>query len=170
MNHKNLHTYALEQLFGPISLHILKQNESIRIVELKDKDELCRTFAIVRFLNIEGEILKEAHEKIVNGELLGKTLCDYNIDFDREFIGSVEVKLPEWLKDHFRTTKDSGFGFVSHIWVNDDSVEPKRFVFSEIIEIIPPELKKEFMHNIKPLKNVDLEFLDMFEKAKIEMI
>lgn len=170
MNHKNLHTYALEQLFGPISLHILKQNESIRIVELKDKDKLCRTFAIVRFLNVNGEKLIEAHEKIVKGELLGKTLCDFKIDFDREFIGSVQVKLPDWLKDHFKTTKDSGFGFVSHIWVNDDSVLPNRFVFSEIIEIIPPELKKDFSHNIKPLKKVDLEFLSMFNEAKIEMI
>jgi hypothetical protein len=170
MNYKKLHTDYLEELFGPISLHILKQNESIRIVELKDKDKLCRTFAIVRFLNINGEKLKAAHEKIVKGELLGKTLCDFKIDFDREFIGSVQVKLPDWLKDHFKTTKDSGFGFVSHIWVNDDSTEPDRFVFSEIIEIIPPELKNEFIHNIKPLKNLDLEFLTMFEEAKIEML
>jgi hypothetical protein len=170
MNYKKLHTDALEELFGPISLHILKQNETIRIVELKDKDNLCRTFALVRFLNVKGKVLKEAHGLIVNGSLLGKTLSDFKIDFDREFIGSIQVKLPDWLKGHFKTTKDSGFGFVSHIWVNDDSVEPDRFIFSEIIEIIPPELKNEFIHNIKPINKVDLEFLEMLEEAKIEII
>jgi len=170
MNYKKLHTDALEELFGPISLHILKQNETIRIVELKDKDDLCRTFALVRFLNIKGKELKKAHDLMVKGALLGKTLCDFKIDFDREFIGSVQVKLPDWLKDHFKTTEDSGLGFISHIWVNDDSVEPCRFIFSEIIEIIPTELKKDFIHNIKPLKNVDFEFLSMLNEAKIEMI
>jgi len=169
MNIKNLHTNALEQLFGPITLHILKQNESIRIVELKDKDKLCRTFAIVRFINIKGKKLKEAHEKIVNGELLGKTLCDFKIDFEREFIGSVQVKLPDWLKVHFKTSEDFGYGFISHIWVKDDSVVPDRFIFSEIIEIIPPELKNKFNQNIKPINKVDLEFLAMLEEAKIEI-
>jgi hypothetical protein len=170
MNYKNLHTDSLEQLFGPISLHILKQNKTIRIVELKDKDKLCRTFAIVKFLNINGKTLKEAHDKIFKGELLGKTLCDFKINFDREFIGSVQVKLPDWLKDHFKTTEDISFGFISNIWVNDDSVEPDRFVFSKIIEIIPPELKQEFFHNIKPIQNIDLTLLSMFKEAKIEMI
>lgn len=170
MNIKNLHTQALEQLFGPISLHILKQNESIRIVELRDKHKLNRTFAIVKFLNIKGKVLIEAHDKIVKGELLGKTLCDYKIDFDREFIGSVKVKLPEWLKNDFKTNEDEGYGFISNIWVNDDSVEPNRFVFSKIIEVIPNELKQEFIHNIKPLKHLDLKILGMLDEAKIEVV
>ena len=170
MNIENLHTNRLEKLFGPITLHILEQNESIRIVELKDKNKLCRTFAIVKFMNINGEILKEAHDKIVKGELLGKTLCDYNIDFDREFIGSLQVKLPDWLKFDFKTNENEGFGFVSNIWVNDDSVEPNRFVFSKIIEVIPKELKKEFIHNIKPLQHLDLKILAMLNEAKIDMV
>jgi hypothetical protein len=170
MNIENLHTHALEQLFGPISLHILKQNETIRIVELKDRDDLCRTLAIVRFLKIKGKSLKEAHNRIVKGELLGKTLTDFKIDFEREFIGSVQVKLPDWLKDNFNTTEDFGYGFISHIWVKDNSAVPDRFIFSEIIEIIPPELKNKFNQHIKPINTVDLEFLEMLEEAKIEII
>ncbi|HEX9827546.1 MAG TPA: hypothetical protein VGA80_13185 [Flavobacteriaceae bacterium] len=170
MNYKNLHTHTLEQLFGPISLHILKQNETIRIVELKDEDNLCRTLAIVRFLNIKGEILKEAYDKIINGGLLGKTLCDFNIDFDKEYMGSVKVKLPDWLKNDFNTTEEFSLGFLSYIWVNDASFETPKFLFCEIIEIIPPELKNEFMQNVKPLQNTDLKILSLFNDVNINMI
>lgn len=170
MNYKNLHTDALEELFGPITLHILKQNQTIRIVELKDNDKLCRTFALVRFLNVKGKILKEAYDIIVNGGLLGKTLCDFNIDFDREFIGSIQVKLPNWLKIDFKTNEDFGFGFISNIRVKDHTVEEDRFVFSEIIEIIPPELKNDFIHNIKPIVKIDSQTLSMLKEAKFEII
>lgn len=170
MNYRNLHTHTLEKLFGPISLHILKQDETIRIVELKDKNKICRTLAFVRFLNVNGKVLKRAYDKIINGGLLGKTLCDYKIDFDKEYIGSVQVKLPDWLKTDFNTNEDLSLGFISNIWVKDTSLETPKFLFSEIIEIIPPNLKNEFMHNVKPLQNSDLKILSLFKEVNINMI
>ncbi|HKK11386.1 MAG TPA: hypothetical protein VJ945_01035, partial [Flavobacteriaceae bacterium] len=136
-----MHTHALEQLFGPISLNILKQDETIRIVELRDGKGMSRTLAIVKFLDIHGDALKKAHNKVINGGLLGKTLLDFKIDFDKEYMGSVEVKLPKWLKNDFNTDKDFTVGFMSNIWINDTSGKKSRFLFSEIVEIIPPELK-----------------------------
>ncbi|MGM5469430.1 hypothetical protein ACS386_04070 [Flavobacteriaceae bacterium LMO-SS05] len=170
MNYKNLHTHTLEQLFGPISLNILKQNETIRIVELKDQDRICKTLALVRFLNIHGIALKEAYDKIIEGGLLGQTLYDYKIDFEKEFIGSISVKLPDWLQADFKTHEALSFGFISNIWVKDESVAQNRFLFSEIIEIIPPELKKVFIHKIKPLQNTNKSIMSMLNEAKIEMI
>jgi len=170
MKYKNLHTHALEQLFGPISLNILKQDETIRIVELRDGKGMSRTLAIVKFLDIHGDALKKAHNKVINGGLLGKTLLDFKIDFDKEYMGSVEVKLPKWLKNDFNTDKDFTVGFMSNIWINDTSGKKSRFLFSEIVEIIPPELKNDFAHKIKPLQNKALNVMSLFDEAKIEMI
>ena len=49
MNYENLHTSALEKLFGEIKMRIVKQNSDIRIIELNDVDLICRTLGIVKF-------------------------------------------------------------------------------------------------------------------------
>ena len=170
MNRKNLHTNRLEQLFGPISLHILKQEAPIRIVELKDGNGLCRTLAIVRFLDVHGKVLKEAYKIILGGELLGKTLVDFEIDFEREYVGSIPVKLPNWLKKDFKSKENEGVAFVSNIWVNDETVLPSKFVFTEIIEIIPNELKKDFVYKENPSQKINSKTLELFKEASIDLI
>ena len=170
MKDKNLHTNRLEQLFGPISLHILKQNEPIRIVELKDGKGLCRTLAIVRFLDVRGKVLKEAYKTILGGELLGKTLIDFKIDFDREYTGSIRVKLSEWLKNDFKTNEDFGIAFLSNIWIKDKSLERSKFTFAEIIEIIPQDLKKDFEYKINPLQEINSKVSALLKEADIDVI
>ena len=170
MNRKSLHTNRLEQLFGPISLHILKQDVPIRIVELKDSNGLCRTLAIVRFLDVHGKVLNEAYKAILGGELLGKTLVDYDIDFAREYVGSMPVKLPDWLKKDFKSLEDEGMAFVSNIWVKDEAALPSKFVFTEIIEIIPHELKKDFVYKTNPSQKINSKTLDLFKEANIDLI
>ncbi|MFC4723224.1 hypothetical protein ACFO5O_12885 [Geojedonia litorea] len=169
MNKENLHTHTLEKLFGSIKLNILKQNETIRIVQLEDETSQVRTLAIVRFFNVKGQNLKEAYEKILNGSLLGKTLCEFNIDFNKEPIGSIQVKIPIWLQKGFKSTKDSSLGFVSQIWVNDSAVS-NSFLFSEIIEIIPAELKNNYKHKVKPIPKVEDSIMSLLNEAKIELI
>lgn len=170
MKNKNLHTHTLEQLFGPISIHIKKQNETIRIVELKDDDNFCRTLAIVRFLDIHGQVLKEAYNTILSGELLGKTLLNFNIDFEKEYTGSLHVKLPLWLKNDFNTDYDFGVAFISNIWVKDESLDSQKFIFSEIIEIIPQELKKDFKYKVNPLDKINTKIKSLFKEANIDLI
>jgi hypothetical protein len=169
MNYKNLHTHTLEQLFGPISIHIKKQNKTIRIVELKDDDNFCRTLAIVRFVDVHGQALKKAYETILSGELLGKTLHDSKIDFDKKYKGSLQVKLPDWLKNDFKTEHDLGIAFLSHIWVMDGALEEQEFIFAEIIEIIPQELKLDFKYKINPLQTIDSKISDLFKEANIDL-
>ncbi len=48
---------------------------------------------------------------------MGKTLYESNIEFNKEFIGSFEVKLPEWLKTDFNTLKASSLVFFSKIFL-----------------------------------------------------
>lgn len=170
MKYKYLHTHTLEKLFGPISIQIKKQDESVRIVELKDQDGRCRTLAIVRFLDVQGEALKEAYQKIIGGELLGKTLLDHKIDFDKEYRGSLQIKLPSWLKNDFITESDNGIAFLSIVWIKDESLRPSRFTFAEIIEIIPQELKNDFIYKIHPLEEINSKVSDLFQEASIDVI
>ncbi|RIA08513.1 hypothetical protein OE09_0327 [Flavobacteriaceae bacterium MAR_2010_72] len=169
MNRENLHTHTLEKLFGSIKLNILKQNKTIRIVQLEDETSQVRTLAIVRFFDVKGQTLKEAYAKILKGSLLGKTLCEFNIDFNKEPIGSIQVKIPKWLQEGFKSTEESTLGFVSQIWVNDDTINTS-FLFSEIIEIIPTELVDNYKHKVNPLQQVDNKIMSLLKEAKIELI
>jgi len=170
MKQKNLHTHTLEKLFGPISIHIKKQNETVRIVELKDGENYCRTLAIVRFIDVHGKTLTEAYKTILGGELLGKTLLKFDIDFDKRYTGSLDIKLPDWLKKDFRSSHDIGIAFFSNIWVKDESVEIAKFVFAEVVEIIPQELQKDFKYKINPITHINAQIKNLFEQAKIELI
>ena len=170
MKYKYLHTHTLEKLFGPISIQIKKQDQTVRIVELKDKDGRCRTLAIVRFLDVHGKTLKEAYEKIIGGELLGKTLIDYKIDFDKEYRGSLQIKIPKWLQNDFKSESEYGIAFLSIVWIKDVSLKPSRFTFAEIIEIIPQELKNDFIYKINPLQDINSKVSELFQEASIEVI
>ena len=170
MKYKYLHTHTLEKLFGPISIQIKKQDQTVRIVELKDKDGRCRTLAIVRFLDVHGKTLKEAYEKIISGELLGKTLIDYKIDFDKEYRGSLQIKIPKWLQNDFKSESEYGIAFLSIVWIKDVSLKPSRFTFAEIIEIIPQELKNDFIYKIHPLDKINSKVSDLFQEASIDVI
>ncbi len=170
INYEDLHTSTLEKLFGSIDLHIVRQDEDIRIIQLNDKKGISRTLGIVRFLNINGQPLKEAHNKIIAGGLLGKTLYNSGINFNKEFIGSFQIKLPNWLQKDFKTEQDKGFGFFSRISVQTSSKPTNKFLYSELIEIIPIELADVFVDKIKPLKEIDENILSLVKMADLKVI
>jgi len=169
MRYENLHTYTLEKLFGTLDLRIIKQKGSIRIIELNDKDNISRTLGIVRFINVSGEFLKETHDKIRSGGLLGKTLYESDIEFNKEFMGSLQVKLPNWLKEDFKSKCDSGLAFYSKISVFDDFSMINEFVYSELIEIIPLELEDAFKNRISPFKKIEENVLSLLHSADMEV-
>lgn len=170
MNLENLHTSTLEKLFGAIDLRIIRQDEDVRIVQLNDENGISRTLGIVKFFNIENDLLVEVHEKILEGGLLGKTLFDSNINFDKKFIGTLQVKLPQWLKNDFDTEQDSSFAIISKISIYNDRLSNDKLLYSELIEIIPPELTDVFIDKTKQLENISLNVLSLFKSANLEVI
>ena len=170
MDYKNLHTVKLEKLFGAVMNTIVRQDEHIRIIHLKDKNGISRTLGIVRFMNVDSDVLVTAHEKILAGGLLGKTLFDSDIDFDKEFIGTVQVKLPQWLMEDFRTEQDLSLANFSKISIYIDRSSNNKFLYSELIEIIPPEVTEAFRDQIKPLDKISENLLSLFKAANIEVI
>ena len=165
MNYKKLHTYILENKFGQIDGKIIKQDKNIRIIHLQDKKGISRTLGIVRFLNTDNKILEVAHGKIIAGELLGKTLQEFKINFRKEFIGSLKVKLPEWLKKDFNNQHDIGLAFFSKIFVSDDSILEGKFLYSELIEIIPQDLEPLFNDETESLLQIDNNLILLLNEA-----
>jgi hypothetical protein len=170
MNYKNLHTCKLENLFGDISLHIIKQDEIIRIIKLNDSQGVSRTLGAVRFFNVNEDAIKDAHDKIINGGLLGKTLFDFNIDFNKELIGSVSVKLPKWIKNDFKSNEDDGLAFYSRISIKHDQALNEKFLYSELIEVIPLELVHQFTSKAKPLSVIDDNLHFLLKSSNLEPI
>jgi len=139
MNVNKLHTDLLENLFGPIRLRILKQENELRIVHLYDLEEISRTLGIVRFRNYDTPTIKEAHHRIVGGELLGKTLMESNIPCQKAYVSTIKVQLPEWLKKEFKTILGTTSALYSHITLLDQDSNTT-FLYAELFEIIPPEI------------------------------
>ena len=170
MNYENLHTSTLEKLFGTVNLKILKQHEELRIIELNDNQGITRTLGVARFFNIHGNVLTTAHNKIVAGSLMGKTLYEANINFEKEFLGFINAPLPHWLKTDFRSKFENGLAFYSKIFVSDDSLGDKRFLYAELLEIIPKELEDAFVKRIIPANSNQNEALSLMLHANLETI
>jgi len=169
MNYENLHTSALEKLFGTIKMRIVNQNPNIRIIKLNDSKNISRTLGIVKFFDVKGKALINAHQKILAGGVLGKTLFNSSIDFDKKFIGSVQVNLPEWLKEDFKSEYNEGLGFYSKIKVANHSKKENKILYSELIEIIPMELKYAFEDKICPLENNNKRVMSLLNAAEIKL-
>jgi len=133
-----------------------------------DKNNISRTLGIVRFLNINEAFLKPVHQKIVSGEMLGKTLFEANIDFDKEFIGVIHVELPDWLKNDFNTNQNKSLGFFSKIVINSNSGD--NYIYSELIEVIPPEIVDAFPDKTKPILNINDNVNSLLKAGELKVI
>lgn len=170
MEYKNLHTYVLEKEYGSIKGHIIKQNDTIRMIHLQDNKGISKTLGVVRFLNTNNDVVKTAHKRILKGELLGKTLIDLGIAFDKKFIGSFQMKLPNWLKIDFNTSEDNSIAFFSKIYIQNSNAATNHFLYSELIEILPPNVIDLFEDKIKPLPKKEEDLLSLLDAANLTEI
>ncbi len=139
MNGIKLHTALLEELFGPIRLRILRQEDPLRMVHLLDKDQVSRTMGIVHFRNTDHPLIKAAHACILGGALLGKTLLDREIPYSKDTLFQIKVCLPAWVSQDFKSDRDITVANYSRITVEDHS-NGTHFLYADLFEIIPPEI------------------------------
>ena len=155
MNETNLHSSRLERLVGKISCELISQEGDMRKVHLRDSAGISKTLGIVRFANVNGENLINAHRRIIKGDLLGKTLYEARIDFDKLYLGYVRVELPDWLRKEFANNATQGIALFSRIFVNGTNGHEHNNLYADVIEVIPPSLQNDFV-NVAPLL-ADLE-------------
>ena len=169
MNGKQLHTALLEDLFGPIRLHILRQDSELRMVHLYDKYQISRTLGIVRFRNSNNPIIKDAHDSIVAGELLGKTLLDRNISYLKATIFQREVKLPEWLRKDFKSHIATTMANYSQITIQETDGNGS-FLYAELFEIIPPDIIHLIPKPLNTQKILDEDLIALLGFADITVV
>jgi len=166
MNGNKPHTALLENLFGPIRLHIIKQENELRIVHLYDTKDISRTLGVVRFKNFDSPTIKEAHNRIVAGELLGKTLMESDIPHKKSYISTIPVRLPDWLKKDFKTAHSTSPAVYSHITLLDRECN-KTFLYAELFEIIPPDIIHLVPNTDNNSKIIDKEMMTLLGYADI---
>lgn len=167
MDYKNLHTIALEKMYGPIKGQIIRQDERLRMIHLLDRIGISRTLAIVRFGNIKTKVLKTVHHKIINGSLIGQTLFESEIPFNKEYTGNHSIQLPEWLMKDFKTRDSEGLAMFSRIHLHPNAMEHEQSIYAEIIEIVPPYLANEFIGKAKRLFEINPDMLLLLEAAEL---
>jgi hypothetical protein len=170
MNKTDLHSSRLESLLGEITCELISQEGDIRKVHLRDANGISKTLGIVRFATIKDKGLQQAHRQIVNGELLGKTLFEANIDFKKSYLGHAEVMLPAWLRKDFDTSKSNSIALCSRIYVNSRKGREHQNLYAEVVEVIPPSLKDEFLKVVPPLTHIEEAIVILFDAAGIRRL
>jgi len=165
MNTNSLHTSTLEKLYGPVECEIIRQDDNIRIVHLKDKKGASRTVAVVRFYNTDHKRIEAVHKSILEGGLLGKTLQKFKIDYKKENFGALPVKLPDWIKNDFLTDEDHSIALISNIQIEISSGE--QFLYTKIIEVLPPELSYGHVYDSLQKQDIDQDLLPLFESVDL---
>lgn len=165
MDTNTLHTTTLEKLYGPVECEIIRQDDKIRIVHLKDKKGVSRTVGVVKFYNTDHHPIKSVHKTIQAGGLLGKTLQQSKIDYKKEIIGAVPVRLPDWIKNDFITDEEHSMALISKIKVPDSSGKP--LLYTVIIEVLPPNLSSGHVQDIIRKQDIDHDILPLFELADL---
>ena len=139
MNIEKLHTKLLEAIFGPIKLHILRQEDNFRIVHLYDQANISRTLGIVRFADYLHPMLNGTHHKIMAGHLLGQTLSQAKIPYTKTTISRIQLSLPDWLQKEFRSNEIKALALYSHIYILEQSADAP-FLYADLFEIITPDM------------------------------
>jgi len=165
METKTLHTSALEKLYGPIECEIIRQDDKIRVVHLKDKKGVSRTVGVVRFYNTDHKHIKAVHRLILAGGLLGKTLQQAKIHFKKEIIGTLPVRLPDWIKNDFMTDEEHSIALISIIKIKISSSE--QLLYTKIIEVLPPEFSPGDVYDTIRKQDIDEDLLPLFDSIDL---
>lgn len=165
MDVNTLHTSTLEKLYGPIACEIIRQDDKLRIVHLMDKKGISRTVGVVRFYNTDHKPIEAVHKCILEGGLLGKTLQKFKIDYRKDIIGALPVRLPDWIQKDFLIKEEHSIAMISHIKLEVSSGE--QLLYTKIIEVLPPELSAEVVHELIQIHDIDKDLLPLFESVDL---
>lgn len=87
-----LHTDYLRDVFGPTSVRIIRQTESIRIVEILAGGEV-RTTAVSEFNRQLSPAVRAVHQKILAGGSMGQTFVAHGFSVSKRRVGQTFVEL-----------------------------------------------------------------------------
>ena len=95
---ESLNSERIERRFGNYGIEILKQDHSIRrsnLYSTHDGVRICRTYAIVDFVDSNLVHASEVHSKVIDGASIGATFKADGWDISKDTVYIGEIELPE---------------------------------------------------------------------------
>ena len=137
---KKLHTDVLEQKYGPIHADVVKHDSEVREVNMLDKDNVSRTYALTFFVFDKNNTeVVEIDEKIKNGGLIGKTFREYGYEVRKNVIAVFVTDLPEDLREKMQTKESEAKIRLSEFYAKKADTEP--LIYGIVSEIYSPDFR-----------------------------
>lgn len=149
-----LHTEVLQDIYGPISVKVLKDDNLTREVLLKDKQSIARTYALT-IKNDEWACNKEmrtVNAAIRSGEAIGKSFKTNGFSICKNIIDVYLVNLPEWLQRAFAHNSQMAKARISEFLVKKGQLI---FNYGLITEIYSPDFRNA-MINVQDREQINL--------------
>jgi len=147
---KRLHTDHLEAKYGKISANVVMHNDTMRKVNLIDKDGISRTFSLVFFYNHKNKLFKKINDKLKNDGLIGKTFREHGYIIYKNILLTGTIKLPEWLRHNFKTQSNYASTKAYVLCVQKKPFKPVKY--GTVVEIYAPDFLQPSSNSVNFLK------------------
>lgn len=149
-----LHTEVLQDVYGPINIQVLNDDNRIREILLTDQQGIARTYALT-IKNTEWAWNKEmqrVNAAIRAGEAIGKTFKANGFSIRKNIIDVFVVKLPEWLRNAFAHNSEMAKARISEFLVKKNQLI---FNYGLITEIYSPDFRNAAL-NAQDIAQINL--------------
>jgi hypothetical protein len=136
MTEKILHTEKVEASYGPVTFEILEQSSERRVVNILDKEGICRTHAVTWFPEKKiDDPIAEVRRRVAAGEGVGRVVKSMGLSIEKEMIITGRIESPEWVAIVL-DGKEAAINIYDFWVVNEGGRE----LFGTILEIYPREV------------------------------
>jgi len=93
-----LNSERIEKTFGSYGIEILESNDAVRrsnLYSLEDGDRVCRTYAVVQFLEHDTGYTDQVHEEVVSGGSIGATFKSYGWQIFKQTLHVGSITIPD---------------------------------------------------------------------------
>jgi hypothetical protein len=134
-----LHTDLLQEVFGPISIRLLRHNNEVREAHLVDRQDISRTFAVTFLAPPYPEELARIDAEIRDGAPIGKTFSRYGYEVRKNVLKTLAVELPAWLRTEFSHPSLVARALLFEFLARVDTRPPE--LYGTVVEIYSPEFR-----------------------------
>jgi hypothetical protein len=92
----------LERQFGPTSVKVLQQNDSVRVIETVTRDGRVLELSLVRFMPEGVQAFPKVHTAVRAGQSMGKAFRERGIAFEREETFASKQTAPSFMQKLFQ--------------------------------------------------------------------
>ena len=156
-----LHTEVLEEVYGPVSVQVLRDDNLTREILLTDQQNIARTYALT-IKNAEWEGNKEiqsVNEEIRAGAAIGKAFKVNGFSICKNIIDVHLVHLPEWLQQAFAHSSKIAKARVTEFLVKKDQLI---FNYGLITEVYSPDFR-DAMINAQDAAQINLPSAALYD-------